>query len=296
MPASSHNPLRTALNRLAFAGLALAFVAVLLPASREAQADAPDTALSAAIDGPWRSPANRARDAYRHPAESLVFWGLKPGMTVVEVDPGVRGWWTEILAPYARATGGTYVGALPDRAEANSAEDPNAARAAFFKGVADTAIFGEVKAYDFGPKHPDAIPPGSVDFVLVARAFHNWARRGDATGVYLRAFFAMLKPGGILAVEQHRAPEGADPRAGTGYVPESYVIDEARKAGFILEAKSEINANPKDTKDYPFGVWTLPPTRRSAPSGQPADPNFDHAKYDAIGESDRMTLKFRKPD
>ena len=106
----------------------------------------------------------------------------------------------------------------------------------------------------------------------------------------------MLKPGGILAVEQHRAPEGADSRAGTGYVPESYVIEEARKAGFVLEAKSEINANPKDTKDHPFGVWTLPPTRRSAPAGQPADPNFDHAKYDAIGESDRMTFRFRKPD
>ena len=106
----------------------------------------------------------------------------------------------------------------------------------------------------------------------------------------------MLRPGGILAVEQHRAAEGADPRAGTGYVPESYVIDAARKAGFMLEARSEINANPKDTKDHPFGVWTLPPTRRSAPAGQPADPNFDHTKYDAIGESDRMTLKFRKPD
>ena len=96
----------------------------------------------------------------------------------------------------------------------------------------------------------------------------------------------MLRPGGILAVEQHRAPEGSDPRAGTGYVPESYVIEEARKAGFVLEAKSEINANPKDTKDHPFGVWTLPPTRRSAPAGQPADPNFDHAKYDAVGDSD----------
>ena len=145
-------------------------------------------------------------------------------------------------------------------------------------------------------RHPDSIPAGSVDLVLVARAFHNWARQGDATQTYLHAFFTMLRPGGILAVEQHRAPEGADPRAGTGYVPESYVIEEAHKAGFVLEAKSEINANPKDTKDHPFGVWTLPPTRRSAPAGQPADPNFDHAKYDAIGESDRMTFRFRKPD
>jgi predicted methyltransferase len=126
---------------------------------------------------------------------------------------------------------------------------------------------------------------------VCARAFHNSARQGDTTDVYLRAFFAILKPGGILAVEQHRAPEGADLAAGTGYVPESYVIDAAAKAGFVLESRSEINANPSDTRNYPFGVWTLPPTWRSAPF----DPNFDHSKFDAIGESDRMTLKFRKP-
>ena len=262
----------------------------------QARAESADAALSAAIDGAWRESQSRARDAYRHPYESLTFWGLKPGMTVVEVDPGTRGWWTEILAPYARATGGVYIAALPDRAQSGSAaESPDAAHAAFWKGVADKSVFGEVKAYDFGPQHPDSIPAGSVDFVLVARAFHNWARQGEATHAYLGAFFTMLKPGGILAVEQHRAPEGADPRAGTGYVPESYVIEEARKVGFVLEAKSEINANPKDTRDYPFGVWTLPPTRRSAPTGQPDNPNFDHAKYDAVGESDRMTLRFRKP-
>jgi predicted methyltransferase len=278
-------------------GLALALaILAFVPAATPARPDPVDPALKAAVDGPWREPANRARDAWRHPVESLTFWGLKPDMTVVEVDPGVRGWWTEILAPYARATGGTYIAALPDRAEANAVDSPEAAHAAFWKGVADNSIFGDVKAYDFGPQHPDSIPAGSADLVLVARAFHNWARAGDATDVYLRAFFAILKPGGILAVEQHRAPEGADPRAGTGYVPESYVIDAARKAGFALEARSEVNANPLDTGDYPFGVWTLPPTRRSAPQGQPPNPNFDQTKYDAIGESDRMTLKFRKPE
>ena len=198
------------------------------------------------------------------------------------------------LAPYARATGGTYIALLPDPADAN-ANDPDAAHAAFAKAVADVSTFGEVKAYAFGPKHLDAIPEGTIDLVLVARAFHNWARQGDATDVYLKAFLRMLKPGGVLAVEQHRAPEGADPRAGTGYVPESYVIAEARKAGFVVDGESEINANPKDTRDYPFGVWTLPPTRRSAPSGQPPNPILDHTRYDAIGESDRMTLRFRKP-
>jgi predicted methyltransferase len=277
--------------------LAALAAAALLVSATPARAEPADPALRAAVDGAWREPANRARDVWRHPAESLSFWGLKPGMTVVEVDPGVRGWWTEILAPYARATGGTYIAALPDRAQAaGGPESPEAAHAAFWNGVSDKAVFGEVKAYDFGPQHPDSIPAGSADLVLVARAFHNWARQGDATEVYMRAFFTLLKPGGILAVEQHRAPEGADPRAGTGYVPESYVIDAARKAGFTLEAKSEINANPRDTRDYPFGVWTLPPTRRSAPQGQPPNPTFDHAKYDAIGESDRMTLKFRKPE
>ena len=308
---------------------ALGILSLLAP-TLLARADPTDPALIASVDGAWREPQNRARDAWRHPLESLTFWGLKPGMTVAEVDPGVRGWWTEILAPYAGATGGTYIAALPDPAQGSAgvrgwwteilapyagatggtyiaalpdpaqgsagAETPEAAHAAFWKGVADKSVFGDVKAFDFGPKHPDSIPAGSVDLVLVARAFHNWARQGDATDVYLRAFMRMLKPGGILAVEQHRAPEGADPRAGTGYVAESYVIDAARRAGFELEAKSEINANPLDTKDYPFGVWTLPPTRRSAPSGEPQNPNFDHAKYDAIGESDRMTLKFRKPE
>jgi predicted methyltransferase len=217
-------------------------------------------------------------------------------MTIVEIDPGANGWWTGILAPYAHATDGRYVAALMVEAGVIGADNFEAARAAFLKGVADKAIFGDAEAVDFGPSNKDAIPAGSADFVLAARAFHNWAREGDATDAYLAAFFRMLKPGGILAVEQHRAPEGADPRAGTGYVPESYVIDAALRAGLMLEARSEINANPKDTKDHPFGVWTLPPTRRSAPAGQPVDPNFDHTKYDAIGESDRMTLKFRKPE
>jgi predicted methyltransferase len=261
-----------------------------------ARVEGSDPAIAAAVDGIWRVPKARARDAFRHPVESLAFWGLKPGMTIVEIDPGANGWWTGILAPYARATDGRYVAALMLDAGATGADSFEAVRAAFFKGVVDKAIFGDAEAVDFGPNHTNAIPAGSADFVVVARAFHNWAREGDATDAYLAAFFRMLKPGGILAVEQHRALEGADPRAGTGYVPESYVIDAARKAGFTLEAKSEVNANPKDTRDHPFGVWTLPPTRRSAPAGQPADPNFDHSKYDAIGESDRMTLKFRKPD
>ena len=190
-------------------------------------------------------------------------------MTIVEIDPGANGWWTGILSPYARATGGRYVAALMVDAGVTGADSFEAVRTAFFKGVVDKAIFGGAEAVDFGPNHMDAIPAGSANFVLVARAFHNWAREGDATDAYLAAFFRMLKPGGILAVEQHRAAEGADPRAGTGYVPESYVIDAARKAGFTFEARSEINANPKDTKDHPFGVWTLP-THAPQRAGRPA--------------------------
>jgi len=257
-----------------------------------------DKVLKSVVDGAWRSPKDRARDAYRHPLAALTFWGLKPGDTVVDIEPGANGWWTQILAPYLKETGGTYVAALPDasdptRSEAGRAE-AQAGNKAFWTGVSDQAIYGHVQAYEFGIHNTSAIPANSVDMVLVARAFHNWARNGDQTDVYLKAFYRMLKPGGILAVEQHRAPEGSDPKAGTGYVPESYVIEAARRAGFVLDDRSEINANPKDTRDHPFGVWTLPPTRQSSASGQP-DPNFDHSKYDAIGESDRMTLRFKKP-
>ncbi len=284
MLASKHlRSVKQVLALLVMAACALPAPAVMAQAGA-GQATIQDKALIDAVHGAWRSPQNRARDAYRHPVESLTFWGLKPGDTVVEIEPGVKGWWTEILGPYLKSTGGTYVAALSGQETTD-----------FQAGVADKTLYGDVKAYDFGPDNTTAIPAGSADLVLVARAFHNWARNGDQTDVYLKAFYRILKPGGILAVEQHRAPEGADPKAGTGYVPESYVVQAAEKAGFVLDGRSEINANPKDTRDYPFGVWTLPPTRRSAASGQPADPSFDHSRYDAIGESDRMTLRFRKP-
>jgi predicted methyltransferase len=262
-------------------------------ATRAAAPDfAEDADLEAAIDGAWRTPAEKARDAWRHPLESLTFWGLQPGMTVVEIDPS-GGWWTEILAPYVARTGGRYIAADRDLADPRATERSRAARQAFLAKFADPR-FGSVTAVDFGMTSGLALPPASADFILVARAFHNWARVDGMTDRYLAAFYAALKPGGILAVEQHRAPEGSDPKAGTGYVPESYVIRAAQKAGFVFEARSEVNANPKDTKTYPFGVWTLPPTRQSSADGK-EDPSFDHARYDAIGESDRMTLRFRKP-
>ena len=224
-----------------------------------------DTALQAAIGSDARPAADVARDRYRHPYETLTFWGLTPGTTVVEISPGRGGWWTAILQPYAAETGGRYV-PVPNPAESMVVED------------------------------------GTADMVLVARAFHNW-HRGGRTEPFLQAFFTALKPGGILAIEQHRAAEGLNPdqTAPTGYVSESYVIRAAEAAGFVLEARSELNANPADDRDHPYGVWTLPPVRTSAPregvaSDRPTPlTEAERAEYDAIGESDRMTLRFRKP-
>jgi predicted methyltransferase len=260
-------------------------------------AEAADQALTAAVDGPWRSEASRARDVYRHPEAALSFWGLKPGMTIIELEPGNNGWWVEILAPYAKATGGQYIAALPDRTEPGIAETALAARtkahADFAAEIADKGVYGNARAIDFGPKKLDALAPQSADMVLVARSFHNWAR-GGRTEPYLKAIATLLKPGGVLAVEQHRAPAGSNQKPDTGYVTEAYVIDAAQKAGLVLEARSEINANPKDDHNHAFGVWTLKPTRSSSEDGRTLSPD-ERAKYDAIGESDRMTLRFRKP-
>lgn len=218
-----------------------------------------DTTLQLAVASPSRSAADAARDVHRHPYESLTFWGLTPGSTVVEIEPGAGGWWTAILEPYATATGGRYV-AVNRPAESMEVAD------------------------------------GSADMVLVARAFHNWARNGR-TDPYMARFFQALKPGGVLAVEQHRSPEGRDvtDTAPTGYVPESYVIAAAQKAGFVLEARSELNANARDDHDHPFGVWTLPPVARSSQNGRTLSTD-ERATFDAVGESDRMTLRFRKPE
>lgn len=254
-----------------------------------------DAALEAAIAGEWRSEANRARDAWRHPYESLTFFGLKPGMTVLEIAPG-GGWWTEILAPYAKATGGRYMATAADLSNPELSEAAKTGRANFAARWADKPeIFGTVELVNFGARTTSLGAPNSVDFVLTARNVHNFMAQGRNDELFAQ-FYAVLKPGGTLAVKEHRANPGAqDPKAESGYVTEAYVIEAAQHAGFELVGKSEINANPADTKDHPFGVWTLPPVKQTAPRGQPANPAFDRTKYDAIGESDRMTLRFRKP-
>lgn len=254
-----------------------------------------DAALMAAIAGDQRGAANRARDGARHPYETLTFWGLKAKKTVIEVVPG-GGYWTEILAPYAKATGGVYIAGVADLANPNLSAGAKKGRADFEAKYADQAQFGAIRYAGFGPVSGPLAAPGSADLVITARNIHNFMYSGDLLNKAMADFFAVLRPGGVLGVEEHRAdPRPETPGVTDGYVAVATVVAAAARAGFRLDGQSEANANPKDTKDHPFGVWTLPPTRRSAPQGQPADPAFDHTKYDAIGESDRMTLRFVKP-
>jgi predicted methyltransferase len=266
----------------------------LVSRSRALALPPPDPVLDAVIAGDQRTAQAKARDVWRHPAASLRFWGLKPGDVVIDVSPGA-GWWTDIIAPYLARTGGRYIAADADLADPKVSAGARNGRAAFeAKYAGDSKLWGKVSVVGFGASSGPLAAPGTVDLVLVSREIHDWAQVSGFTAKAFADFRAALKRGGVLAVEDHRAPDGADPKKDDGYISEAYVIGEAKKAGFALAARSDINANPKDTKDHPFGVWTLPPTRRSAPFGQPPNPAFDHAKYDAIGESDRMTLKYVK--
>jgi len=249
--------------------------------------DGTDVSLQAVIAGPQRSAANRARDAARHPYETLRFFGLQRHHQVVEIAPG-GGWYTEILAPWLRESGKLYAAHY---ARDDATEYRRKGRAAFeAKLAAEPALYDRVVVGTLpaGGRFTDLAVPGGADAVLTFRNVHNWIEDGTLDDM-LRAFAQVLKSGGVLGVEEHRAAPGTtlEQIRKTGYVTEDLLIVRARAAGFELQARSEINANPRDTKDHPHGVWSLPPTLRGG--------EVDRAKYRAIGESDRFTHRYVKP-
>jgi predicted methyltransferase len=237
------------------------------------------------LEGAHRSAANRARDAYRHPLETLSFFGLRRNMTVVEITPG-EGWYAEILAPTLAAMG-KYVPAIWNEAVPGQPDyraDLN--QLLLDKFASNPDVYGRPQPLRFDPLRPEFGPPASADLVLSFRNAHNWIDEGTAPA-YFEAVAAVLKPGGTFGLVDHRAPEGAATDGRNGYVTEAQIIELAQAAGLRFAERNEINANPKDTKDYPEGVWTLPPTLALGET--------DKARYIGIGESDRMTLKFTKP-
>jgi predicted methyltransferase len=259
---------------------------VSAPLSALAQTDV-GAQLDQILAGEHRNPKNAARDQYRHPKEALMFFGIQPGMSVVEVWPS-GGWWTEILAPLLRDRG-TYNAAWYATASKNAPDYVHRVEKGFDQMLAARPdLYGKVtKTYLLAPEYVDIAPKGSADMVLTFRNVHNWAKAGNAQAMF-QVFYDVLKPGGVLGVVDHRAVPGTpfEGQISSGYMTEQYVIDTAGKAGFRLVGGSDVNANPKDTKDHPKGVWTLPPTLALG--------DQDREKYLAIGESDRMTLKFVK--
>jgi Predicted methyltransferase len=245
-------------------------------------------ALQQAINSEARSERNKARDEFRHPAETLAFFGVEPTSTVVEISPG-GGWYTEILAPYLKDKGLLYAAHFPAN---TSSEYYQRSRQAFIERVASDAAFKAVVVTEFAPMSDSVIaPPASADMVLTFRNLHNWYMGGGEEAVKnaFTQFYNALKPAGVLGVVDHRLPESRsdEDMASSGYMKESFAVAMAEAAGFELVESSAINSNPKDTADHPRGVWTLPPTLRLG--------DEEREKYTAIGESDRFTLKFVKP-
>lgn len=269
------------------------------PAAETTEAEtAPATSLADIVNSDTRSAEEKARDAWRHPVETLEFFGVEPGDKVVEIWPG-GGWYTNILAPWLASGGGTLVAAGFDIA---SVEDPERRarmeeRLAEFQNTYADPRFGTIEYSAFSATSGPLTEAGTADAVLTFRNIHNWMS-GGYTEKFFTDAFAALKPGGTLGVVEHRLPSTAmqDPTAASGYVHEDFVKGLAAAAGFEFVESSEINANPADTADHPFGVWTLPPNSATSKADGTTIEGFDPEVYKAIGESDRMTLKFRKPE
>ncbi len=262
-------------------------LAMAMKPADSATLPASDAALQAAIDGNWRDRVYVQRDVYRHPGQTLAFFGIKPTQTVIEITPG-GGWYSEILAPYLREKG-KYVAAVVDPASAPEGRSRDGAQRARDelekKFQAKPQLYGKPSFVSYVPKAPSFGVDNSADLVLTFRNVHNWRMAGNAEAMFA-GFYKVLKPGGVLGVVEHRAKTDVPADDKSGYVGQAQLIAMAEAAGFTLAGKSEVNANPRDTKDYPGGVWTLPPSNNHQAA--------DDAKYKAIGESDRMTLKFVK--
>lgn len=255
------------------------------------------TRLTSAVDADHRDSANVARDVYRHPVETLEFLGLRPDMTVVEIWPS-GGWYAEILAPVLRTNGVYFAAGYAMTADRTPGWRKEVHKEFMEKLEQRPAVYDHVVATELSvPERTTVAPPGSADMVLTFRNVHNWMK-GDYEQTMFQVFHRTLKPGGILGVVEHRAKPGTSIVAmkESGYVTEAYVAGLAEKAGFVLEARSDINANPKDTTAHPAGVWSLPPSfRYCGRMDESAKRDQCLGQYREIGESDRMTLRFRKP-
>ncbi|HKK02512.1 MAG TPA: methyltransferase [Gammaproteobacteria bacterium] len=242
-------------------------------------------ALADAIAGDHRAAVNVTRDDSRHPKQTLEFFGFEEDLTIVEIWPG-GGWYTEILAPAVRDHGKLIAAHFPEDTDSAYMKSSRAAFMAMLESA--PGIYDQVEVIGYAPPEDSLGEPGSADMVLTFRSIHGFMRQ-DSLDAFLEDAFAVLKSGGVLGVVQHRAPEGAEPEAAeqTGYVPQAWLVEQVEAVGFELDASSEINANPKDTADHPRGVWTLAPTYRLG--------DENRTKYEEIGESDRMTLRFVKP-
>ena len=268
-------------KRLSVVAGALLAAACATYSTRQATSQALDRILA----GEQRAEENRARDRNRHPKATLLFFGIRPEMSVLEVWPE-PGWYTEVLAPLLADKGRYYAGVIaPDPKSQYLTRRLDDFRK---KLAARPEIYAKVAVVTFALDGSDVVPPGTLDMVLTFRNIHNWMARDQAPQAFATMYRA-LKPGGVLGVVEHRGnpAQPQDRQAKSGYVNEDYAIKLIEAQGFRLEASSQVNANPKDTRDYEQGVWTLPPTYRLG--------DKDRDKYAAIGESDRFTLKFVKP-